>query len=128
MQFTAQQIGQLLNGTVDGNPEASVNTLAKIEEAQNGSLSFLANPRYEPFLYTSNASIIIVNEDLVLSGPVSATLIRVKDAYSAFSVLLEKYNSLKLDKTGIEEPSFIHPRAQIGKMCTSGPLPILVQM
>lgn len=114
MQFTAQQIGQLLNGTVEGNPNVAVNQLAKIEEAQSGSLSFLANPRYEPHIYSSNASIIIVNEDLVLSEPVKATLIRVKDAYSAFSVLLEKYNTLKLDKKGIEEPCFIHPSAQVG--------------
>lgn len=115
MQFTAQQIGQLLNGTIEGNPEVAVNHLAKIEEGQQGSLSFLANPRYETFLYQSQASIIIVNEDLVLSQPVKSTLIRVKDAYSAFSVLLEKYNSVKLDKKGIEEPSFIHPSAKIGK-------------
>lgn len=115
MQFTAQQIGQLLNGTIEGNPEVAVNRLAKIEEAQQGALSFLANPRYEPYLYQSEASIVIVNNDLVLSQPVKATLIRVEDAYSAFSVLLEMYNSVRLDKKGIEEPSFIHPRAQIGK-------------
>ncbi len=115
MQFTAQQIGQLLNGTIEGNPEVAVNHLAKIEEGQKGALSFLANPRYEQFLYHSNASVIIVNDDLVLSQPVSATLIRVKDAYSAFSVLLEMYNSVKLDKKGIEQPSFIHPGAKIGK-------------
>lgn len=115
MQFTAQQIGQLLKGTVEGDLEVAVSSLAKIEEAQAGSLSFLANPKYESYLYTSKASIIIVNEDLVLSQPVSATLIRVKDAYSAFSVLLEAYNNAKLDRKGIEEPVFIHPSAQIGK-------------
>lgn len=115
MQFTAQQIGQLLKGTVEGDLEVAVSSLAKIEEAQAGSLSFLANPKYESYLYTSKASIIIVNEDLVLTQPVSATLIRVKDAYSAFSVLLEAYNNAKLDKKGIEEPAFIHPSAKIGK-------------
>ena len=115
MQFTAQQIGQLLKGTIEGDPGVAVSSLAKIEEAQAGSLSFLANPKYEPYLYSSKASIIIVNEDLVLSQPVSATLIRVKDAYSSFSVLLEAYNSAKLDKKGIEEPCFIHPTAKIGK-------------
>ena len=115
MQFTAHQIASLLNGTVEGNPDVSVNQLAKIEDALSGSLSFLANPKYEQFLYSTQASIIIVNENQVLSQPVNATLIRVKDAYSAFSILLEQYNSIKLDKKGIEEQSFIHPSAQVGK-------------
>lgn len=115
MQFTAQEIGILLNGTVEGNPDVTVNQLAKIEEAQQGSLSFLANPRYEQYLYNSNASVIILNDDFIISQPVSATLIRVKDAYSAFSVLLDKYNTLKLDKKGIENMSFVHPTAKLGK-------------
>ncbi|MEO6520153.1 MAG: UDP-3-O-(3-hydroxymyristoyl)glucosamine N-acyltransferase [Mucilaginibacter sp.] len=115
MQFTAQQISFMLNGTVEGDESVSVNQLAKIEEAGPGSLSFLANPKYEQYLYTTNASIVIVNSDLVLSEPVKGTLIRVENAYSAFTVLLEKYNTIKLNKTGIEEPSFIHPSAKIGK-------------
>jgi UDP-3-O-[3-hydroxymyristoyl] glucosamine N-acyltransferase len=115
MQFTAQQISLMLEGTVDGDPNVSVNQLAKIEEATPGSLSFLANPKYEQYLYTTKASLVIVNNDLVLSEPVDATLIRVENAYSAFTVLLEKYNTIKLNKTGIEEPSYIHPSAQIGK-------------
>jgi UDP-3-O-[3-hydroxymyristoyl] glucosamine N-acyltransferase len=115
MQFTAQEIGLLLNGTVEGNPLATVNQLAKIEEATDGCLSFLANPKYEPYLYSTHASVVIVNNDQVLSAPVNATLVRVENAYSAFSVLLEKYNTIKLNKTGIEEPNFIHPTAQIGK-------------
>ncbi|HEY1023767.1 MAG TPA: UDP-3-O-(3-hydroxymyristoyl)glucosamine N-acyltransferase [Sphingobacteriaceae bacterium] len=115
MQFTAQQIALLLNGTVEGNPDVEVSQLAKIEEAEKGSLSFLANPRYEPHLYSTNASVVILNEDFVPAQPVTATLIRVPDAYSAFSVLLEKYNSFKLElKNGIEQPSFIHPTAKIG--------------
>ncbi|WP_374166025.1 UDP-3-O-(3-hydroxymyristoyl)glucosamine N-acyltransferase [Arcticibacter sp. MXS-1] len=114
MQFTAQQIGILLNGNVDGNPDVTVNELAKIEEAGPGSLSFLANPKYEPYLYQTGASIVIISEDFIASAPVGPTLIRVKDPYSAFSVLLEKYNTLKLNKTGIEEPSFIHPTAKVG--------------
>ena len=80
MQFTAQQIGQLLNGTIEGDPHVAVSKLAKIEEAQAGDLSFLANPKYEPYLYSSNASIIIVNENLVCTQAVNATLIRVADA------------------------------------------------
>jgi UDP-3-O-[3-hydroxymyristoyl] glucosamine N-acyltransferase len=115
MQFTAQQIASLLNGTVEGDPSTSVKQLAKIEEATPGTLSFLANPKYEQYLYTTNASIIIVNNEQQLAKPVKATLIRVENAYSAITVLLEIYNKIKLDKTGVEEPNFIHPSAKIGK-------------
>ena len=115
MQLTAHQIALLLNGTVEGNPDVSVNQLAKIEDALPGSLSFLANPKYEQFLYTTQASIVIINEDLVPSLPLDLTLIRVRDAYSAFSVLLEQYNTLKLNKNGIEDPCFIHPSATVGE-------------
>jgi len=115
MQFTAHEISLMLDGTVDGDPNVSVNQLAKIEDAAAGSLSFLANPKYEQYLYTTNASLVIVNKDLVLSDKVSATLIRVDNAYTAFTILLEKYNTIKMNKTGIETPSFIHPSAKIGK-------------
>lgn len=93
----------------------SVNQLAKIEEATAGTLSFLANPKYESYLYTTGASIVIVNNDQVLAEPVKATLIRVENAYIAISILLEKYNTIKLNKTGIEQPCFIHPSATIGE-------------
>ena len=115
MQFTAQQIGALLNGTIEGDPSVAVDQLAKIEEANAGSLSFLANPKYEHYLYTTNASIVIINNDQQLAEPVKATLIRVENAYSAITVLLEIYNKVKLNKTGIEQPSFIHPSAQLGE-------------
>src|ERR1700757_5201355 len=115
MQFTAQEIGFMLNGTVEGDSKIAVDKLAKIEEAQAGSLSFLANPKYEQYLYTTNASVVIVNNDLTLAEPVKGTLIRVENAYSAFSVLLEKYNTIKLHKTGIEQPCFIHPTAKVGE-------------
>jgi UDP-3-O-[3-hydroxymyristoyl] glucosamine N-acyltransferase len=115
MQFTAQQIALLLNGTVEGDPLVAVDQLAKIEEAGAGTLSFLANPKYEQYLYTTNASIVIVNNDLALTGAVKATLIRVENAYTAFTLLLEQYQSLKLNKSGIEQPSFVHPSATIGK-------------
>jgi UDP-3-O-[3-hydroxymyristoyl] glucosamine N-acyltransferase len=115
MQFTAHELSLLLNGKVEGDPLVSVSKLAKIEEAESGSLSFLANPKYEPFLYTTNASVVIVNADLVLTAPTKAVLIRVENAYSSFTLLLERYNTLKLHKTGIEQPSFIHPTAQIGE-------------
>jgi len=114
MQFTAHELGLLLNGTVEGDPLVSVNRLAKIEEAQNGSLSFLANPKYEQYLYTTDASVVIVNDDQVLAETVKATLIRVPNAYTAITKLLEMYNTLKLNKSGIEQPSFIHPSAKVG--------------
>jgi UDP-3-O-[3-hydroxymyristoyl] glucosamine N-acyltransferase len=115
MQFTALELSLLLQGTVEGKPEVTVNQLAKIEEATEGCLSFLANPKYEQFLYSTKASIIIISNDQVLTEPVSATLIRVEHPYVAISVLLEKYNQSKLAKPGIEQPSFIHPTAKIGQ-------------
>ena len=105
----------MLSGTVEGDPLVTVDRLAKIEEAAPGSLSFLANPKYEQYLYTTNASIAIVNNSLVLSEPVKCTLIRVENAYSAFTLLLEKYNTFKLHKEGIEQPSFIHETAVLGE-------------
>jgi len=92
-----------------------VEQLAKIEDATAGSLSFLSNPKYEQYLYTTKASIVIVNQDLKLDKPVASTLIRVKNAYTAFSSLLQIYNKMRLDKTGVEQPVFIHPSAKIGK-------------
>ncbi|HEY9196618.1 MAG TPA: LpxD N-terminal domain-containing protein, partial [Mucilaginibacter sp.] len=86
MQFTAQDISLLLSGTVEGDGSVTVDKLSKIEDGTAGSLSFLANPKYEHFLYTTKASAVIVNNDLQLTGPVSATLIRVENAYSAFTV------------------------------------------
>ena len=117
MQFTAQQIAALIKGELEGDPNAQVSQVAKIEEAEPGSLCFIANPKYEEYIYTSKASIIIVNEHLVLSEPINATLIRVKDAYSSFALLLEYYSEIISGghKVGIEEPSFISPTAQIGK-------------
>lgn len=115
MQFTARQVSALINGIVEGDPEATVFQLSRIEDAQEGSIAFLANPKYEQHLYTTKASIIIVNHDQELQRPITSTLIRVKNAYSSFSILLEKYNLIRLDKQGIEEPSYIHPTAKIGK-------------
>lgn len=114
MQFSAQEISLLLNGTVEGDAFVKVDKLAKIEDGDAGSLTFLANPKYEQFLYTTNASVVIINQDQQLTAPVKATLIRVENAYSAFTILLEQYNTLKLNKKGIEEPCFIHPTAQVG--------------
>lgn len=117
MQFTAQQIATLLQGRLEGDPEVKVHNVAKIEEAEAGTLSFIANPKYEEYLYTSNASIIIINESLEIVRPVKATLIRVKDAYSSFGTLLDRYGEIMggATKTGIEAPSYISPSAKIGK-------------
>ena len=115
MEFTAQTIAGFINGEVEGNPDAKVTDVSKIEEGKPGTLSFLANPKYEKFLYTTDASIVIVNKDLKLSQPVSSTLIRVNDAYQAFAALLELYNSFIPQKLGIEQPSFIAQSVKTGK-------------
>src|SRR5579872_6519657 len=117
MQFTAHQIATLIQGKLEGDPEAKVSNVAKIEEAEDGSLCFLSNSKYEEYLYTSNASIIIVNESLEITRPVKPTLIKVQDAYSGFAFLLEKYNEMISggSKTGIEQHSYISPTASIGK-------------
>ena len=115
MQFTAKEIGALLKGTVEGDDSVAVSQLAKIEEATAGSLTFLSNPKYESYLYTTDASIVIVNNDYQLTSAVKPTLIRVENAYSSMTVLLDLYTKIRLGKTGIEQPSFIHPTAKIGE-------------
>lgn len=115
MQFSAYQIATLIEGKVEGDESATIGSLAKIEEAKPGELTFVANPKYEPFIYTTKASIVIIDEALNLTGPVESTLIRVKSAYSAFSKLLDLYNSFRLEKSGIESPVHIHENAKIGK-------------
>ncbi|WP_396150681.1 UDP-3-O-(3-hydroxymyristoyl)glucosamine N-acyltransferase [Flavobacterium sp.] len=107
MKFTAGQIAGILDGVVFGNPDAEVYKLAKIEEGTDGSLTFLANTKYSNYLYTTNATIVIVNKSYELENEVKATLIKVDDAYSSFSKLLEYYNQIKLMKSGIEQPSVI---------------------
>ncbi len=115
MKFTAEQIAMALNGTVEGDPKAEVSTLSKIEEGKPGSLSFLANPAYTKYIYTTRADIIIVNEDFKPEKPVHTTLIRVKNAYSAFTDLLTLYAQSKENKQGVSEKASIAPTAQIGK-------------
>lgn len=116
MEFSAAQIAQLIGGKVEGNPEALVRSFGKIEEAINGELAFLANPKYEDFLYTTKASVIIINDNQQLKEPIQASLIRVPDAYSAFAILLEKYQQLQsLQLTGIQEPVYIHATAKTGE-------------
>lgn len=115
MKFTAYQIAQLVGGQVEGNPEATVSSFGKIEEATANQLAFLANPKYEDYLYTTAAQVVIVNDKLELKQPVSASLVRVPDAYSAFATLLDKYQHLKTQQlSGIESPVYRHPTAVVG--------------
>ena len=115
MQFTAAQIAAIIKGKVEGDANAAVASFGKIEEAQNGQLSFLANPKYEDYLYTTSASIIIINESLELKKPVAATLIRVPDAYIAFATLLETYQQLEAQQlTGIQQPVYMDVSAKMG--------------
>ena len=107
MKFTAQQIAEILEGEVVGNPNVEVSKLSKIEEGQEGSLTFLSNPKYQNFIYTTKASVTIVNNTFVPDSAVTTTLIKVVDAYGAFTKLLEFYNQVKLNKTGIEPLSFV---------------------
>jgi UDP-3-O-[3-hydroxymyristoyl] glucosamine N-acyltransferase len=115
MEFSAKQIAEILNGKVEGNFDTKVRSIAKIEEGKPGCLSFLANPKYTAYIYTTASSIVLVNEDFIPEKPINATLIRVKDAYKAFATLLEFYQQYKLSKVGISSAAIIEPTAQIGE-------------
>lgn len=115
MEFTAQQIADLLQGIVEGNPQETVSSLSKIEEGKSGSLSFLGNPAYSQFIYSTKASVVIVNKDFVPERNVSSTLIRVDNAHVSFAKLLEIYNTIRRNKIGIEQLSFIDPTAKYGE-------------
>jgi len=115
MTFPAAQIAFLINGKVEGDAQVAVNSFGKIEEAVEGQLAFLANPKYEEYLYSTKASVIIVNETQELRQPINATLIRVPDAYSAFATLLSKYQEIVQQQlTGVQEPSYISQSAKYG--------------
>lgn len=115
MKFTAAQIAHILGGEVDGDAQVEVSKLSKIEEGSDGSLTFLSNPKYTSYIYTTNASVAIVNATFEAESPLQTTLIRVDDAYQAFSKLLEYYNQVKHSKTGIEQPSYVSESAKLGK-------------
>nr|WP_262917560.1 UDP-3-O-(3-hydroxymyristoyl)glucosamine N-acyltransferase [Aestuariivivens sediminicola] len=115
VKFTAQQIAEILEGDVVGNAEVEVSRLSKIEEGTEGSLTFLANPKYTQYIYSTKASVAIVNKTFEPEYSIAATLIKVDDAYSAFSKVLEYYNLVKLNKTGIEQPSFISESSKYGE-------------
>ncbi len=116
MVFSAAQIAMLVNGKLEGDASVAVSSFGKIEEAKEGQLTFFANPKYEEFLYTTKASVVIINEAHELKQPVAATLIRVPDAYSAFATLLTKYQEIVQQQlTGIQEPSYIARTATVGE-------------
>ncbi len=114
MKIRLDKIAQYINGEIEGNPQVEISNIAKIEEAKEGDISFLANPKYTPFIYSTKASAVIVNEDFIPEKPIKTNLLKVKDSYQAFSKLLEVVD-IKDEKKGIETPSFIHPDAKIGK-------------
>jgi UDP-3-O-[3-hydroxymyristoyl] glucosamine N-acyltransferase len=114
MEFTARIIADYLKGDIDGNPEVIVNTVAKIEEGFKGALSFLANPKYEPFIYSTKSSVVLVNKEFVPSATIEATLIRVNDAYEAFASLLTLVEMSKPKKKGIHQTAVIEPSAKVG--------------
>ena len=115
MEFTAQQIAAYLQGEIVGNEQATVHTFAKIEEGVPGAISFLSNPKYTPYIYDTQASIVLVNKDFVPENEVKATLIKVDNAYDALARLLTLYEQSKPRKTGIDPLAFIAPTAQVGK-------------
>ncbi len=115
MEFSAKQIAQFLQGTIEGDENATVNTFAKIEEGKQGAISFLSNPKYTHFIYDTQSSIVLVDKSLELEKPSPATLIRVDNAYECVARLLQLYESMKPKKTGIDSLSFISPKAKIGQ-------------
>ncbi|WP_309608628.1 UDP-3-O-(3-hydroxymyristoyl)glucosamine N-acyltransferase [Flavobacterium sp.] len=115
MKFTAEQIAGILEGEIVGNPNAEVSTLSKIEEGAHGSLTFLSNPKYNNFIYTTEASVTIVNKSFIPEGKIATTLIKVDDAYGAFSKILEFYNQAKNNKVGIEIPCVIAESVKYGE-------------
>src|SRR6187431_1890197 len=116
MTFSALQIAALINGKTEGNADISVNSFGKIEEAEDGQLAFLANPKYEEYLYSTRASVIIINEALELKQPVTATLIRVPDAYTAFAKLLSTYQQMMQQQlNGVQQPVYISASASYGQ-------------
>ncbi|HZF65665.1 MAG TPA: LpxD N-terminal domain-containing protein, partial [Chitinophagaceae bacterium] len=116
MQFTAAQISFIINGKVEGNADAVVTSFGKIEEAKQNQLTFFANPKYEDYLYSTRASVLILNENYELKQPIAPTLIRVADAYTAFAQLLSKYQEMAMQQLkGIQQPSYIPSSVEIGK-------------
>ena len=121
MEFTAQQIAELIKGRVEGDKDAKVSSFAKIEEGHEGAISFLSNKKYLHYIYETKSSVVLVDETLALEKNVNCTLIRVKSAYEAVAQLLQLYESMKPRKRGISDLAFIDPTATIGEDCYIGP-------
>lgn len=116
MHFTATQIASIINGRIEGDAEVTVSSFGKLDGAEAGQLAFLANPKYDEFLYTTKASIIIINEAQPVEKKVEATLIRVPDAYSAFAIILSAYDKMKIANwVGIQQPVYISPSVKMGE-------------
>ena len=115
MEFTAKQIADMIGGRVEGDEQAKINTFAKIEEGKEGAISFLSNPKYTPYIYETQSSVVLINEDVELTKPVSCTLIRVKNAYESVAKLLQLYASMMPKKTGIDPLAFVSKTAKIGE-------------
>ncbi len=120
MNFTANDIAEFLNGEVDGDGTVAVNNVSRIEEGEQGTLSFLANPKYAHYIYETKSSIVLVNKDFVADQEIAATLIRVEDAYQALAQLLEMYEQSKPQRVGVEQPSFVSKTAQVGEQVYIG--------
>jgi UDP-3-O-[3-hydroxymyristoyl] glucosamine N-acyltransferase len=125
MEFTAAQIAGFLHGTIEGDPDVKVSNLSKIDDGITGTLTFLANPKYTPFIYTTGASVIVVNTDFTATQPVPGTLIRVADAYSAFATLLEMFDQSQSGITGISGHSVIAPSAVLGENVAVGDFTVI---
>ena len=125
MDFTAKQIAEFLGGTVDGNENAAVHTFAKIEEGVPGALSFLSNVKYTQYLYSTQASVVLVNKDFKPEQPVSATLVRVDNAYESLAKLMSLYDSMKPARTGISSLASVSEKAVIGKNVYIGPFSVI---
>jgi UDP-3-O-[3-hydroxymyristoyl] glucosamine N-acyltransferase len=121
MEFTAATIAGFLQGEIEGNPDIKVNTVAKIEEGQPGALSFLANPKYEHYIYTTASSVVLVNKTFVASGKIEATLIKVENAYEAFASLLRLVDQARPRKKGIHPTAIIESTAKVGSEVYIGP-------
>ncbi len=125
MKFTAQQIASFINGEVFGNKDAEVYTFAKIEEGTPGALSFLANPKYTEYIYTTNSSVVLVNKDFEAKGEIKATLIKVDNAYESLAKLMTMYEASKPKKQGISSLASISPTAKVGENCYIAPFAVI---
>lgn len=125
MEFTAKQIAELIGGRIEGDENATVSSFSKIEEGAPGAISFLSNPKYTHFLYDTKSSVVLVNEDVRLERPVSATLIRVSNAYECVAKLLQFYESMKPKRSGVDPLAFVSPKAKVGENCYIGAFAVI---